>query len=104
MADQVDRECNRRLFGGFLGWLMYHGRRPGMFGAAISFTGRTRAGQAVLRRAGSQWEVTEDGTTREVTTADVLRMVGEGDFFPRTVDVVPDLAELLFMEAEASHN
>jgi hypothetical protein len=49
----------------------------------------------------------EDDTTREVTTAEVLRMVGTGVFFPRTVDVLPDLVELLFMEAvqqtEVSH-
>jgi hypothetical protein len=107
MSDEVDRERNRRLFGGFLGWLMYDGRRPGMLGAAVSFTGRTRRGKAALRRTGSHWEMTEAGTAREVTTADVLTMVGAGDFFLLTADVVPDLAELLFKEAvqqaEASH-
>jgi hypothetical protein len=45
MAAEVDRDRNRRLFGGFLGWLVYDGRRPVMFGAAVPFAGRTGVGK-----------------------------------------------------------
>src|SRR5215203_5170367 len=83
MAAEVDRHRNRRLFGGFLGWLMYDGRRPVMVGAAVPFAGRTRVGKAVLRRADSQLEVTQDGSTLKMVAVDPLTMVGAGDFFPR---------------------
>lgn len=108
----LDHERNRRLFGAMVGWLPFEGRRPGMLGTAVSFSGHTRSGPAALHRvienddaigaAGEwdSWELTNDsGATRVVPAADVIRMVGEGEFFPGTVDVVPDLAPILFMEA-----
>jgi hypothetical protein len=100
---QVDRERNRRLFGAFLGWLLYPGRRPGLIGAAIGFAGTVRArGEATLVPEGDDWELTELGQASvSLTTADVLKLVGSGGWLPRTVDVVPDLADLLFKKAIA---
>lgn len=78
-----------------------HARRCGRFRRPHA------RGQRVLRRAQADWELIEHGDTRRLSTAEVLRLVGTGDFFPRTVDVVPDLAQMLFMEAvhqaEVSH-
>jgi hypothetical protein len=93
------QERNRRLFRSMIGWLLSRNRRPGMIGWAVSFSGRTRSGRAQLRRADSGWEFITSDQRDELTAAEVLTLVGTGDFFPRTVDVVPDLAELLFKEA-----
>jgi hypothetical protein len=93
------QERNRGLFGSMIGWLLSKNRRPGMIGWAVSFSGKARSGQAQLKRADSGWEFITSDDRDELTTAEVLRLVGTGGFFPRTVDVVPDLAELLFQEA-----
>src|SRR5579872_3267283 len=90
---------NRRVFGSMIGWLLSGNRRPGMIGAAVSFGGTTNSGRAELKRTDSGWEFILPNRRDEVTTADVLKLIATGGFFPRTVDVVPDLAEMLFMEA-----
>jgi hypothetical protein len=94
-----DQQRNRRLFGGMLGWLFMSTRRPGMIGAATSFSGTTLTGPAKLERTETGWDFTSGDRQDHVTTADVLAMVGSSAFFPRTVEVVPDLADLLFAEA-----
>ena len=93
------QEHNRRLFGSMIGWLLLSNRRPGMVGEAVSFRGRMRSGQARLNRLNGGWELVTPAERRELMTADVLRLVAMGGFFPRTVDVVPDLADVLFQEA-----
>lgn len=93
------QERNRRLFGGMVGWLLGRGRRPGMLGAAVAFVGRAHGSQARLERTKEGWIYRTGEIVEELDPAGVLQLVGSGDFFPRTVEVVPDLAELLFMEA-----
>jgi hypothetical protein len=90
---------NRRLFGGMIGWLLSQDRRPGMTGAAVAFQGRMDDGSASLTRVEGAWQLVSPARGEQVSTAEVIRLVGAGEFFPRTVDIVPDLAELLFKEA-----
>jgi hypothetical protein len=93
------QERNRRLFGDVIGWLVMSGRRPGMIGAAVGIQGRSSTGPVRLDRKDNEWRlVTEDGES-EMTAADVLGLVGTGEFLPTRIEVVPDLAEMLFMEA-----
>lgn len=90
---------NRRLFGDVIGWLLLRDRRPGMIGAAVGLRGKSSKGPVELSRLGDHdWRLMDEGES-QVTTAEVLHLVGTGAFFPTTVDVVPDLAEMLFMEA-----
>jgi hypothetical protein len=91
---------NRRLFRSVIGWLLVRDRRPGMIGAAVALRGRSSTGSARLDRTDDDgWRLVVQHGESDVTTADVLRLVGTGEFFPTTVEVVPDLAEMLFMEA-----
>lgn len=90
---------NRRLFGALGGWLIFDERRPGMVGSAVSFSGQGRSGRAEVERIPTGWRLREGQEQRQLTTAEVLQLVGSGEFFPRTVNVVPDLAALLFTEA-----
>jgi hypothetical protein len=93
------QERNRRLFGGMIGWLLSEDRRPGMIGAAVAFRGRMDDGSASLTRAEGAWELESPTRQEQLGPGEVIRLIGLGEFFPRTVDIVPDLAELLFMEA-----
>jgi len=94
------QQKNRRLFGSVIGWLMSgKHRRPGMLGAAVSLRGQAGPSKATLTRTGDGWEFATPDAREDLATADVLALIGTGKFFPRTVDVVPDLAELLFQEA-----
>ena len=71
-----------------------------MIGAAVAFRGKTPRGGAVLERSGDGWLlVGETDQSKTLATAGVLELVGTGEFFPLSVDVVPDLAEMLFKEA-----
>lgn len=90
---------NRRLFGDLVGWLLLKNRRPGMIGAAVGLRGKSTKGPVELVRVSDdEWQLI-DGGESHVTTADLLRLMGTGAFFPMVVDVVPDLAAMLFMEA-----
>lgn len=55
--------------------------------------------QARLGRSESGWRLNPADADEEFDSAGVLKLVGTGQFFPRSVEIVPDLAELLFMEA-----
>ena len=91
---------NRRPFGSVIGWLMSgEHRRPGMLGAAVSLQGRAGPSKAQLTRSRDGWELATPDASENLATVDVVALIGTGKFFPRTVDVVPELAELLFQEA-----
>lgn len=70
-----------------------------MTGAVVAFRGRTDDGPASLTRVRGAWELVSPARREQVGTAEVIRLVGAGEFFPRTVDIVPDLGELLYKEA-----
>ena len=93
------KEGNRRLLGQLVGWLMFRGRRPGMLGIATAISGRTSNGKAQLRRQEDFWVLSESAGDTAVELPEVRRLLGTRDFRPATIDVVPDLAELLFQEA-----
>jgi hypothetical protein len=93
------RARNRRLFGGMIGWLLSEDRRPGMTGAAVAFRGRMEDGAASLTRFERAWELVSPARQELVENSEVIRLIGAGAFFPLTVDIIPDLAELLFKEA-----
>jgi hypothetical protein len=81
-------------------WLMLKERPPGMVGRVSAFSGRTVNGEAKLTRSESVWGLVEAGTeVSEHGDADVIRLVAEGHFRPSHVEVVPDLAALLFQQA-----
>jgi hypothetical protein len=56
-------------------------------------------GSTSLTRVDDAWHLVSPASQRQVGTAEFIQLVGTGEFFPRVVDVVPDLAELLFKEA-----
>lgn len=90
---------NRRFFAGMIGWLLTRHRRPGMIGAATAFQGLMGGGHASLARVDEGWDLASPTRRARINTAEVIRLVSTGELIPRAVEVVPDLAELLFMEA-----
>jgi hypothetical protein len=89
---------NRRLFSGVIGWLLSQGRRPGMTGAAVAFRGRMDGASVSMTRVNDAWDLASPTRQERVGTAEFIRLVGTGQFFPRMVEIEPDLAELLFKE------
>lgn len=68
-----------------------------MIGAASSFGGRSSAGPATARRRNDGWIMEDASGITEA--ASLIELVATGKFVPRTVNVIPELAELLFKEA-----
>ena len=93
------QERIRRLFGSMIAWLLFKARRPGMIGRAVAFRGRASGRPARLEQVGEEWFLVTGAATRSMETVDLLRAVGEGDFYPLAVEVIPELAGLLFVEA-----
>ncbi len=90
---------NRKLFTPLMGWLLMTGRRPGMLGAASALVGKIDGAAARLDRAEDGWLLSARNRRESLDTAGVVRLIGSRQFFPLQVEVIPDLAELLFMEA-----
>lgn len=72
-----------------------------MIGSAASLKGKSKGKSARLIRSAKGWNFESAYDNREVTTAQAIGLIGAGDFYPLTVNVIPDLAEVLFREAVA---
>jgi hypothetical protein len=81
-------------------WLLIKTRPPGMIGRAAAFIGRGASGASRLERRVTGWDLIEGTpTVSRHGDDDVVRLVADGRFVPRQVEIIPDLAGLLYKQA-----
>ena len=90
------QEGSRRLNLPAITWIIAQNRRAGTLGVAASISGKFKGIPARITRTEDVWTLSVKSVEERLSTEDLLGLIAGGDFFPLTVEVLPDLAPSLF--------